>query len=30
VATGYPLLFELVQGDPDLILRPKSTTPQPA
>ena len=21
VATGYPLLFELVQGDPDLILK---------
>ena len=30
VATGYPLLFELVQGDPDLASRPKSTTPQPA
>ena len=30
VATGYPLLFELVQGDPDRSSRPKSTTPQAA
>ena len=30
VVTGYPLLFELVPGDPDLASRPKSMQPQPA
>ena len=30
VVTGYPLLFELVQGDPDLDIKTQINAPQPS